>query len=288
MFLSRCSVVWSRSLSLSKSSPPITRRCPLSLRSPCSTHSQLTSSHIQARCYAKAPPTSLQQRTIFQRVQQYIRENPYTKFSLTVCAIVLGLSVAVEMGKKYKRKRPPNIHGSLPTVGHFTVQRSSEVARIADKVKSVCRSGGFPFVCVTGPPGVGKSELASQYVKAFTESCYKWFGLKPVKPVVLFINGRTRTTFDLSLKEAGLSLGLRDGDFDMEQSVLSLVHTRLVESKLPWLVVMDGLEDDLTTELMKDLASLPRSHDQSATGAVVITTTSSHVPEENRVAIGER
>ena len=248
------------------------------------THSH--TSRFQVRYYAKAPPTVFQRQTLFQRVRQYIRDNPYTKFSLTVCAIVLGLSLAVELGKKYKRKKPPNIVGSLPAVGHFTVQRSREVAEIDDKLRSLRKGGGFPFVCITGSPGTGKSELVSQYIKVFTESCYKWLGLKAVQPVVLFINGTNKTTFDLSLREVAMSLGLKEGDFDTEKSVLSLVHSKLVESKLPWLVVIDGLESSLISELVSQLSSLPRPSDRN--GAVVMTTTNTQVPKENRLAIKER
>ena len=198
---------------------------------------------------------------------------------------MLALSIAVELGKKYKRKRPLSIVGSLPSVGHYTVQRSSEVNNIVDKLKSLRKRGGFPLVYVTGCSGVGKSELVSQYVKQFTETCYKWFGLKSVQPVVLFINGRNKMTLDLSLREVAASLGLKEED----QLLLSQVHSKLLETKLPWLIVVDGLDGGLLSEFACEISALPQPSDwKSPDGAVVVTTTSSLVPQENQLAIKER
>ena len=240
------------------------------------------------RSYVEASPTAPVQLTVIQRVQKYVRENPYTKFSLTLCAIVLALSIAVEVGKKFKRKKPLSIVGSLPVVGHYTVQRPSEVADITKKLKLLRKAGGFPHVYVTGAPGVGKSELVTQYVKIFTQSCSKWFGLKAVQPVVLFVNGKNKMTFDQSLREVAISLGLKEGE--NQQSLLSQVHSKLVESKLPWLVVVDGLDDALVSDFTSALASLsqPAADQTSQSGAVVVTTTSSLVPQENQLALKER
>ena len=249
--------------------------------------------HYPLRYYVQAPPTTTPtspvQLSIFQRALKYIRDNPYTKFSLTLCAIVLSLSVAVELGKKYKKKKPVSIVGSMPAVGHYTVQRSSEVTTITNKLKSLHNGRGVPLVFVTGPSGIGKTELVSQYVKVYTESCTKWLGLKSVQPVVLFINGRNKTTFDLSLRDAAISLGLKEGDFDSEQPLLSRVHSRLVERNLPWLIVVDGLDDSLVADLTSVVATLPQSSDwNSSTGGVVVTTTSTQVPQENVLSVKER
>lgn len=243
--------------------------------------------HLLACCYAKAAPTQL---TIFQRVQKYIRDNPYTKFSLTLCAIVLALSIAVELGKKFKRKKPLNIVGSLPAVGHYTVQRSSKVADITNKLKSLRKVGEFPLLYITGPPGIGKSEVVRQYVKVFTQSCYKWLGLKSVQPVVLFINGKDKIMFDLSLGEAAACLGLKEGDCERDKSLLSQVYSKLVESKLPWLIVVDGLNDSLLSDFSSQVSSLLHhaADWKSPTGAIVVSTTSSQVPQEHQLPLLER
>lgn len=239
------------------------------------------------RCYVEAAPLQL---TLFQRVQKYIRDNPYTKFSLTLCAIVLGLSIAVEVGKKFKRKKPLNVVGSLPAVGHYTVQRSSQVADITKKLKSLRKEKRFPLVYVTGPPGIGKSEVVRQYVKVFTQSCSKWLGLKSVQPVVLFINGKDKMMFDLSLGEVAASLGLQDGGSESDESLLSQVHSKLIESKLPWLIVVDGLDDSLLSDFASSVAALPQhvADWKSPTGAIVATATSSQVPQENQLSLQER
>ena len=248
--------------------------------------------------YVQAPPTTTptnpSQLSIFQRARQYIRDNPYTKFSLTLCAIVLGLSVAVELVKKYKKRKVPSIVGSLPTVGHYTIQRSHEVTDISSRLKSLDNHRSVPLVFVTGPSGIGKTELVSQYIKVYTASCTKWFGLKSMQPIVLFVNGGNKSTFDLSLRDAAVSLGLKEADLEMEEqsSLLSLVHSRLEERKLPWLIVVDGLDDSLVSDLMSVVANLPHSSSSdwsSPTGGVVITTTSTpQVPQENILAVKER
>ena len=262
------------------------------------------------RCYTQTPPTNTHtnpsQLNIFRRAQQYVRDNPYTKFSLTLCAIVLGLSVAIELVKKYKKKKPPSIVGSLPTVGHCTIQRSSEVDSISSKIKALDRGNhrGVPLVFVTGPSGVGKTELVSQYVTLYTASCTKWFGLKSVQPVVLFINGRNKSTFELTLRDAAISLGLNEAQFDKEQQqsppllpLFSQIHSRLVERKLPWLIVVDGLDNEhLVSDLTSIVGNLPHpssstwSDWSSPTGGVVITTAAStpQVPRENILAVKER
>lgn len=236
----------------------------------------------------KAAPIRL---TLFQRVQKYIRDNPYTKFSLTLCAIVLALSIAIELGKKFKRKKPLNIVGSLPAVGHYTVQQLSEVTHIASRLKSLRKEGGFPLVYITGPAGIGKSEVVRQYVKVFTQSCYKWLGLKSVQPAVLFINGKDKIMFDLSLEEAAASLGLQEGDSETsDKSLLSQVHSKLLENKLPWLIVVDGLDDSLLSEFSSQVSALPHlpADWKSPTGAIVVTTTSLQVPQENQLPLVER
>lgn len=276
----------------------------------CSTNTSHVSCH-PVRYYVQAPPTTTptnhSQLGIFQRARQYVRDNPYTKFSLTLCAIVLGLSIAVELVKKYKKKKPPSIVGSLPTVGHYTIQRSSQLGSISSKLKSLDgnKHRGVPLVFLTGPSGVGKTELVSQYVKLYTASCTKWFGLKSVQPIVLFINGRNKTTFDLSLRDAAVSLGLNETEFDGGQQqhssplpILSRIHLRLVERKVPWLMVVDGLDDkSLISDLTSVVGSLPHPSSSSSsfdwsspTGGVVVTTATStpQVPRENMLAVKER
>lgn len=193
------------------------------------------------------------------------------------------------MGKKFKKSKPLSIVGSLPAVGHYTVQRSSEVMEVSARLKSLRKQGVIPLLYVTGSAGVGKSEIITQYVKLFTESCYKWFGLKSVQPVVLFINGKNKTTFDLSLREVAVSLGLKETDFESEQPLLCQVHSRLVESKLPWLIVVDGLDDSLVSSFSSVVASLPQSSDwKSPGGAVVVTTRCTQLSQENQLMVKER
>lgn len=267
-------------------------------RSSCFTKVPHTNHH-PVRSYMQTPPTNTptnpSQLSIFQRARQYIRDNPYTKFSITLCAIVLGLSVALELVKKYKKKKPPSIVGSLPTVGHYTIQRSSEITDLSSKLRSLDNHRGIPLVFVTGPSGVGKTVVVSQYIKVYTASCTKWFGLKSVQPIVLFINGRNQSTFDLSLKDAAVSLGLKETDLEREEqsALFSLVHSRLVERKLPWLIVVDGLDHSLVSDFTSVMSNLPNSSASSdwsspARGVVVTTTSTPDVPQENILPVKER
>lgn len=219
---------------------------------------------------------------IIKRVGKFLRDNPFTKFSLALCGIVLGLSLAVEFYNKVKKKRAPEVIVHLPRVGHYTVDRPGEVAEIERCLSSLRSRATVPVVIITATSGAGKSELVAQFAKKFVETSTKWFGLKSVTPTVLFLNGTNEQTFELSLREAALAIGLKDGDFkapkDSTQteltSIATALHSKLSENKVPWLLVVDNLTEQVHPSFSSTFAALPcdTSGWSQTTGSIVVTT----------------
>lgn len=185
-----------------------------------------------------------------QKAHKYIRDNPYTKFSLTICAIVLGLSITVELFKRFKKKKSPAVALYPPKVGHFTVKRQDLLKKIDRIVDLVTKQKGpdCPVLNIKGEPGSGKSELVHQYVLQFINTrSSKWFGLHSVHPVVLYVNGSSADLFESSLKEAAFSLGIKDSDLEVATSVSMVrglsaaIRSKLFEGNCPWLIVVDNL-----------------------------------------------
>lgn len=237
-------------------------------------------------------------RNVLKRAQKFIQDNPFTKFSLALCAIVLGLSVAVELYNRFKKKKIPVVIVYPPKVGHYTVERTNEVVEIGRKLRAFRHSVNCPILYVTGAAGTGKTELVCQFVDYFTETSSKWFGLRSVKPTVLYFNGRNEQVLKISVREAALSLGLKDSDLTLSDSVssgdvlhdtLSAIHKKFEANKLPWLIVVDDLDRSIIPTLHSALSSIFIQQWRGPRGSVVVTTRSSDaVPKDCEMTIDQR
>ena len=207
---------------------------------------------LQTSQSREIPPDNL---NVLQRAHKYVRDNPYTKFSLTICAIVLGLSITVELFKRFKKKKSPTVAIYPPKAGHFTIKRNGLLDEIDGTIKLIRKQKtDFPVLYLTGDPGTGKSELVYQYVTRFINRSSKWFGLRSVCPVVLFVNGSSLDLLESSLKEAAWCLGVKDSDLTMTSSspsslgmittLSSAIRSKLLEVNLPWLMVVDNLSSE--------------------------------------------
>lgn len=221
----------------------------LAISTPCRPTNQIRLQNSQPR------EIPLENLNVLQRAHKYIRDNPYTKFSLTICAIVLGLSITVELFKRFKKKKSPAVAIYPPKVGHFAIQRNDLLDEIERKIKRIKkRKTDCPVLYLTGDPGIGKSELVYQYVTRFINRSSKWFGLRSVRPIVLFVNGSSSDLLESSLKEAAFGLGVKDSDLEMTSSSSSslgmitalsaAIRSKLLESNLPWLIVVDNLGNE--------------------------------------------
>ena len=230
------------------------RTWPLGLlRRPHPTVFTLPRPHVVRVRFSSSQVSPAPPRNLFQRAQQFVRDNPYTKFSLSMVAILLGLSVAMELWKRYKAKKSPAVAIYPPKVGHLTVRRGELINQIYNLVVQIKRQKpDHPLLFLTGEPGTGKSALAHQYAVYFASTCTKWFGLRPQTPVILYINATSMETLESSLKESALGIGVQDKDLSVSAdstlerltTLSGALRSKLHEKKLPWLIVVDNVSQE--------------------------------------------
>ena len=242
--------------------------------------------------------------TVPQRVGKFLRDNPYTKFSLILCALVLCFSVGFDLYTKLKKRKIPEVIVYPPRVGHYTVERSADIAVIEQKLQAL-RKQRCAILYIEGVSGAGKTELAYQYAEYIVRSSSKWLGLRSVKPTVLYVNGGTEESLEDSLREAAFSLGLKEGDFtttneEQEQKSLTwcsrlttlavALRSKLASNKLPWLIVVDNLKEEALPGFVASFVSDSEGWDWGR-GSVIVTTrdaTPPNCPSEHRMLIGPR
>ena len=171
-------------------------------------------------------------------------------------AILFGVSATVELYKRIKAKRKTPVAVHPPKVAHATIKRTELLEKIHSLVNQLKKqSNGVPILHLIGEAGVGKSELAYQYIMHFANNCTKWFGLRHQSPVILYLDGNSLEGFESSLKEAALGLGVEDKDvhttctinssvLDRLMSLSTAIRSKLKERNLPWLILVDGFQHE--------------------------------------------
>ena len=201
---------------------------------------------------------------IYQRAVNYLNDYPFVKYSIVLCAVVLGGSLAVEKYSQHRKKQQPQILSLPAQVGHTTLPRAKELARLQEAVKKARRKDKG-VVYVTGPSGSGKTVLTSQYGKHFVEQTHNFtYRFRISKPTVLYLNGSSHEQMCVSLQEAALCLGVKGNGLQSQptprspvdasgqatdEQLLELaraVQEKLVSNKVPWLVVVDDLSPPAT------------------------------------------
>ncbi len=167
--------------------------------------------------------------------------------------MVLSVSLAFEFYKKVKKNKAPEVILMPPRVGHFTVQRTNHIAAIGKKIAALRKhASGTAIVYLVGPSGIGKSEVAFQYAEEFASDDESGL-LKTQRPVVLFLNGATPGLFETTLREAAMSVGVKDDAFASGKepsgqrlsATAEALRSKLRVSKQSWLIVVDNLRSDV-------------------------------------------
>ena len=259
---------------------------------------------LQFRNSASTPHSQLVQLTVPQRISKFLRDNPYTKFSLILCALVLCFSLGFDFYIKLKKRKIPEVIVFPPRVGHYTVGRSAEIGVIEQKLQTL-KKGKSAILYIEGASGAGKTELANQYAKYVVSSSHKWLGLRSVKPTILYVNSGTQELLEDSMREAAFSLGLKERDFttanrEQEQknptscsqmpTLVAALRSKLASNKLPWLIVVDNLTKETLPDFVASFLSESEEWDWGR-GSVIVTTRNAappNCPPENRLHIDPR
>ena len=260
------------------------KRARLSLQNISTTSHQMSSS----------PPL-----TVLQRAGKFLRDNPFTRFSLILCGIVLCLSLGIDFYSRAKKRRIPEVMVYPPRVGHYTVKRSAEIGAIEQRLRTL-KKRGCSILYIEGVSGAGKTELAYQFVKHFVTKSSKWLGLRSVKPTVLYMNGTSEGLLEVSMREAMFSLGLKEQDFNPANqsdstvrtrlaALASALHSKLTSNKLPWLIVLDNLKEETLPGFVAAFVS--SNQWDWGQGSMIVTTRDtppSNCPPESRMHIEPR
>ena len=193
---------------------------------------------------------SLHPASVYQRTVQYFRDYPFVKYSLLVCGVVLGGSLAFESYSKHKKKLLPQVLSLPPHVGHPTLPRPAELGRLREAARQA-RRGGHGVVYLVGPAGSGKTELACQYGRWFMDQNLNFtHRFRISKPTVLCLDGGSGPQLLNSLREAAMCLGIRElegGGGDDEMATLAgAVQKKLAANGVPWLIIIDNLTKSAT------------------------------------------
>ena len=240
-----------------------------------------------SRQFATQPQVSVKVG-IVGRVRQFLRDNPFTRFSLILCAVILTLSIGFEYFTKMKKKKLPAVVSLPPAVGHFVVERVSELETLKKALNAGRRRGGA-IVYITGPSGSGKSVLAYQYAKQFSEKSSGGF-TRSLKLTLLYLNGSTEDQLESTLRQAALNVGLKESDLDTSSdggsdlnrlsAISRALWSKLTSNKVPWLIVVDDLHSEVYPTFAAAFTSTEEERDWTRGG--VIVTTQGPLPDDVR------
>lgn len=203
---------------------------------------------------ASAHPVAKPSRNPFKRVAHYIRNDPFARVSLLFGGTVLVVLLVIESFiPKRKKKIKPQVAILPPHVLHTTVPREKELSSLAASLPSVFAQKPS-VVIVTGPSGSGKTELTHQFISHFIEASVPLVSRKESsKPIVVYLDATKPHLFDQSILYAAGSLGLTSSQLSSDISSLQCLFTKLGEQKAKWLLVMDGVNNEMVTLIGKFL-----------------------------------
>lgn len=219
------------------------------------------------------------------KLVQTLKNDPFIKLSLSLCVIVLGGTLVIELHNKFKKKTSHAVCLLPPTFAHQAVKRSSLLGQLGDELQKVRdeKHSGCPVLYITGPAGCGKTQLLHQYCDQYVRSHqYKWLGLKRVSPVVLYLDAASPDILASSLTEAVKQIGLKDA-LSLDENVSALVSS-LNLKQVPWLLVVDNLTEKTKMEppftlLAEHVATL--DSDSNKEGSVLVASQDLHANVES-------
>lgn len=216
------------------------------------------------------------------KVVQTLKNDPFIKLSVSLCVIVLGATLVIELHNKFKKKTLPVICLLPPKFSHHAIRRTSLLGQLEDKLQEVRRkSSDCPVVYVTGPAGCGKTQFLYQYCDQYMKSHqYKWLGLKRVYPVVLYLDATSPQTLTSSLTGAVTEMGL--GHVQPLEDNVSSIMSNLAQKQVPWLLVVDNLtEATMKTPSFSLLAEhMSTSADVGSTSEGTVLVASQDLPTD--------
>ena len=179
------------------------------------------------------------------KIYQTLRNDPFIKLSISLCVIVLGGTLALELNNKFRKKSSRVIGLLPPTFAHHAVKRVSLLKQLEDQLQDLRRrsSGGCPVLYVSGPAGSGKTQLLRQFCDEYLRlHQYTWMGLKQLSPVVLYLDATSNLTMASCLTEAVKEMGL--GNPLAPENNISAIMSSLALQQVPWLLVVDNVTEE--------------------------------------------
>lgn len=206
---------------------------------------------------------------LLQRAIKSVKNDPFIKLSLSLCALVVGGTVFMELYKKLKKNIGSTIAIYPPGFGHHSIRRESFLLVLHEQLNKL--NSMHPEVpamfYITGPRGCGKTELVRQFCKNYNVK--KWFGLKTIPPTVVSFDATSSQLLKMSIEEVAYNLGIPQKS--SPDDMLSLILAKLSSDHLPWLLVVDNLTKDANS-LFRTLVNRCLSKTSLSQGSVLVTT----------------
>lgn len=199
-----------------------------------------------------------------QKAMRYVRNDPFIKLSASLCVLVIGGTLFVELYKRTKKIVSAPTRSLPPRFCHYAVKRKTLLLDLHNELKKVkANSNNQPAVLyIVGSRGCGKTELVCQFCDSYATK--KWFGLKTVSPTVVSLNGISPEFLKLSIEDVACNLGL-PRQLDLKDTFLAIVAKL---SSKPWLLVVDNL----TEESDSLFQTCVLSNVTTSSGSLLITT----------------
>jgi len=207
-----------------------------------------------------------------------VRNDPFVKLSLSLCAIVIGGTLITELYKKLKKDKITPLLMLPPKIAHHSVRRMDKILEVHQKLQTLkLQVKEVPVLFyITGPPGSGKTELVSQVCNYYVNPPKKWYQFGRRYCTVLTLNATSLQHFLLSLVEVADCLGISYKSNNIDE-LFPAVLSKINSSQLPWLLVVDNLTEATNSCFHSMMAKCKLN--QTAYGAIVVTTQSPYKVE---------